>query len=86
MCWFIYHLDMRKYLKVYFLIFLKDLDIWNLLLMEFAAIECVCVCVCVRVRVCLRANNFDVIGLGVKVDQGLPCVRHFIPRSSGKWL
>ena len=67
---------MRKYLKVYFLIFLKDLDIWNLLLMEFAAIECVCVC--------LRANNFDVVGLGVKVDQGLPCVRHYIPRSSGK--
>ena len=45
---------------------------------------CVCVYVCVCVCVCLRANNFDVIGLGVKVDQGLPCVRHYIPRSSGK--
>ena len=43
---------------------------------------CVCVCVCV----CLRANHFDVIGLGGKVDQSLPCVRHYIPRSSGKPL
>ena len=28
----------------------------------------------------------DVVRLGVKVDQGLPCVRHYIPRSSGKPL
>ena len=40
------------------------------------------VCVCV----CLRANHLDVVRLGVKVDQGLPCVRHYIPRSSGKSL
>ena len=33
---------------------------------------------------CLRANHFDVIGLGIKVDQGLPCVPHYIPRSNGK--
>ena len=38
---------------------------------------CVCVCVCSWV------NHFDVIRLGVKVDQGLPCVRHCMPRSSG---
>ena len=40
------------------------------------------VCMCV----CLRANHFDVVSLGVKVDQGLPCVCHYIPRSSGKPL
>ena len=28
----------------------------------------------------------DVVRLGVKVDQGLPCVRYYIPRSSGKPL
>ena len=38
------------------------------------------------VCVCLQANHFDVIGLGVKVDQGLPCVCHNISRSSGKPL
>ena len=38
--------------------------------------------VCVYVCVCLQANHFDVIGLGVKVDQGLPCVCHYILRSS----
>ena len=63
------------------------------------ALVCVCVCnVCVCVCVggwvgvgvdvcrcgCLRANHFDVIGLGIKVDQGLPCVPHYIPRSNGK--
>ena len=47
---------------------------------------CVCVCVCMCVCVCLWANHLDVVRLGVKVDQGLPCVRHYIPRSSGKPL
>ena len=46
----------------------------------------VCVCVCVCVCVYLRVNHSDVIRLGVKVDQGLSCVRHYIPRSSGKPL
>ena len=45
-----------------------------------------CVCVCVCVCVCLRVNPSDNIRLGVKVDQGLPCVRDYIPRSSGKLL
>ena len=36
--------------------------------------------------VCLQVNHSDVIRLGVKVDQGLRSVRHFIPRSSGKPL
>ena len=40
------------------------------------------VCVCV----CLRANHLDVVRLGVKGDQDLPCVRHYIPRSNGKPL
>ena len=38
------------------------------------------------VYVCLRANHFEVIRLGIKVDLGLPCVRHYISRSSGKPL
>ena len=38
------------------------------------------------VDVCLRANHFEVIRLGIKVDLGLPCVRHYISRSSGKPL
>ena len=38
-------------------------------------------CVCV-----FTGQPFDVIGLGVKVDQGLPCAHHNIPRSSGKPL
>ena len=46
------------------------------------AIYLLLVCVCV----CLRANHIDVNWLSVKVDQGLPCVRHHIPRSSGKPL
>ena len=29
---------------------------------------------------CLLANHFDVIVLGVKVDQGLPCICHYIPQ------
>ena len=43
-------------------------------------------CVCVYVCVCLRVNHNDVIWLGVKVDQGLSCLHHHIPRSSGKPL
>ena len=44
---------------------------------------CVRVCVCV----CLWANQlFQVIRLGIMVDQGLPCVYHYISRSSGKLL
>ena len=45
---------------------------------------CVCVCVCV----CLWGNYYDDfdIRLGIKVDQGLPCECHHIPRSSGKPL
>ena len=35
-----------------------------------------------HVCVCLPANHFDVIRLGVKVDQGLPCVHHYILRLS----
>ena len=38
------------------------------------------------VCVCLRVNHHDVIRLGVKVDQGLPGVRHYIPRLSGEPL
>ena len=39
------------------------------------------------VCVCVYGLTFlDVARLGVKVDQGLPCVRHYIPRSSGKPL
>ena len=49
---------------------------------NFFSLVCVCVCVCV----CLRVNHCDIIRLGVKVDQGLPCVRHYIPRLSGKPL
>ena len=41
---------------------------------------------CLGVCVCLRANHLDVVTLGVKVDQGLPYARHYIPRSSGKPL
>ena len=52
---------------------------------EQVNVSCVCVCLCVCVCVCLRVNN-DVIRLGVKVEQGLPCVRHYIPRSSGEPL
>ena len=38
-------------------------------------------------RVCVFTGKpFVVDGLGVKVDQGLPCVRHYIPRSGGKPL
>ena len=47
---------------------------------------CVCLCVCVCVCVCVWANHLDVVRLGIKVDQGLHCVRHYIPRSSGKPL
>ena len=49
---------------------------------------CVCVCVCVYVCVCmgLQVNHTDVTRLGVKVDQGLPCLHHYILRSSGKPL
>ena len=43
--------------------------------------DCVCVCVCV----CLRVSHL-LLMLSVKVDQGLPCVRHYIPRSGGKPL
>ena len=43
---------------------------------------CVCVCVCV----CVLQVNHNATWLGVKVDQGLPCVHHHIPRSSGKPL
>ena len=46
-----------------------------------AAMVCVCVCVCV-----FTGQPFDVVGLGVKVDQGLSCVRHYISRSSDKSL
>ena len=38
-----------------------------------------CVCLCVCVCVCLRANLLDVVRLGVNVDQGRPCVCHYIP-------
>ena len=41
---------------------------------------------CTGSCVCLRVNHNDVTWLGVKVDQGLPSVRHHIPRSSGKPL
>ena len=44
------------------------------------AVCCVCVCVC------LRTNHFDVIRLGLKVDQGLPCICLYIPRLSDKSL
>ena len=33
---------------------------------------------------CLHVNHSDVIRLGIKVDQGLPCIRHYIPRSNEK--
>ena len=39
-------------------------------------------CMCV----CLRANLLDVVRLGFKVDQGLPCLRDYFPRSSCKPL
>ena len=32
------------------------------------------------VFVCLQVNHNDVTWLGVKIDQGLLCVRHHIPR------
>ena len=38
------------------------------------------------VCVCLRVNHYDVTSSGVKVDEGLPCERHHIPRSTGKPL
>ena len=41
---------------------------------------------CKAVCVFLPANHNDLIWLGVKVDQGLPCVRHRISRSSDKPL
>ena len=59
-------------------------DTAGLYLLTFRVCACVCVSVCVCV--CLPANHLDVFRLGVKVDQGLPCVRHYIPRSSGKPL
>ena len=40
----------------------------------------------VYVCVCLWVNHSDVNRSGAKVDQGLPCVRHYIHRSSGKPL
>ena len=40
---------------------------------------CVYVCVCVCVCVCC-VYRLTIIGLGVKVNQGLPCVRYYIPR------
>ena len=43
---------------------------------------CVCVCLSVCVCECLQINHNDITWLGVKADQGLPCVRHYIPRSS----
>ena len=36
---------------------------------------CVCVCVCV----CLGVNHYNIIRWSIKVDEGLPCVRHYIP-------
>ena len=36
--------------------------------------------------VCVWANQLDVFRLGIKVDQGLPCICHCIPRLSGKPL
>ena len=45
------------------------------ILWEECVFVCVCVCVCEYVT-----------GLGMKVDQGFPCVCHHIPRSSGEPL
>ena len=38
------------------------------------------------VCVCLRVNHSDIIRLDVKVDQDLPCLLHYIPRSISKPL
>ena len=52
-------------------------------MVKISADMCVCVCVCVCV---FTSQPFVVDGLGIKVDQGLPCIRHYIPKSGGKPL
>ena len=44
---------------------------------------CVCVCVCVCV---FAGYQYNVTGLGIKVDQGLPCKHHHYLRLSGEPL
>ena len=58
----------------------------NSLIEESFTTVCVCVRAHARVCVCLQACHFDVIGLGIKVDQGILCIRHYITRSNGKPL
>ena len=55
--------------------------------MKFKQIIVTFVCVYVCVCVCVYGLTFlDIVRLGIKVDQGLPCVHHYISRSSGKPL
>ena len=67
---------------------IRDVGAFQVLILcvSHMLIVCVCFCVCVCVCVCLRVNHHDVIELGLKVDRGLPCVRHYIPRSNDKPL
>ena len=79
--WHISFIELSECGKLYFLLLFITKYFITIYIYQIIFLLLVCVCVCV----CVRAN-WMLLTLSVKIDQGLPCERYRISRSSGKPL